>query len=149
VADILHNFPIVRPVEQVFKAVSMPDGPNGPGGLDAWWTNRSKGELRLGAEYQLWFAPEYDWRAVVTQLRPNREFELHMTHADRDWTGSRVGFLLEEADGFTQVYFHHKGWPEVNEHFCTSSFCWAMYLRLLKRYVETGEIVPYEQRLDV
>jgi hypothetical protein len=37
----------------------------------------------------------------------------------------------------------------VSAHYRTSSFCWAMYLRLLKRYVEHGEVVPYEKRLDV
>ena len=30
----------------------------------------------------------------------------------------------------------------------TSTFCWAMYLRLLKRFVEAGEVVPYAERLD-
>jgi hypothetical protein len=30
-----------------------------------------------------------------------------------------------------------------------SSYCWAMYLRLLRRNVEAGEVVPYAQRLDV
>jgi Activator of Hsp90 ATPase homolog 1-like protein len=30
-----------------------------------------------------------------------------------------------------------------------SSYCWAMYLRILKRYVEFGEEVPYEKRLQV
>ena len=31
----------------------------------------------------------------------------------------------------------------------TSCYCWVMYLRILKRYVEHGEMVPYERRLDV
>ncbi|MCH8956850.1 SRPBCC domain-containing protein, partial [candidate division KSB1 bacterium] len=38
---------------------------------------------------------------------------------------------------------------EANEHYRVSCYCWAMYLRLLKRYVEHGETVPYEDRLDV
>jgi len=32
--------------------------------------------------------------------------------------------------------------------FGTSCYCWAMYLRLLARHVERGEVVPYEARLD-
>jgi hypothetical protein len=60
-----------------------------------------------------------------------------------------VGFLLQEKDGLTQVSFHHTGWPENNEHYRISCYCWAMYLRLLKRYVEYGEVVPYEDRLEV
>ncbi|HMY76632.1 MAG TPA: SRPBCC domain-containing protein, partial [Blastocatellia bacterium] len=72
-----------------------------------------------------------------------------ITVAMDDWMNARVGFRLEERDGATQVRFHHTGWPEASEHYRISSFCWAMYLRLLKRYVEFGEVVPYDQRLDV
>ena len=36
-----------------------------------------------------------------------------------------------------------------NDHYKISSYCWAMYLRILKRYVESGEEVPYENRLNV
>jgi hypothetical protein len=49
----------------------------------------------------------------------------------------------------TDVHFYHEGWPQANEHFKISSFCWAMYLRILKRNIEKGELVPYEKRLDV
>ena len=51
--------------------------------------------------------------------------------------------------GRTFVRFHHIGWPSVSEHYRISSHCWAMYLRVLRRYLEHGERVPYEQRLDV
>jgi hypothetical protein len=39
--------------------------------------------------------------------------------------------------------------PEPNHHFRTSSYCWAMYLRLLKQNLEAGLFVVYEKRLDV
>jgi hypothetical protein len=48
-----------------------------------------------------------------------------------------------------QVRFHHLGWPEANEHYRISCFCWAMYLRIMKRNLEYGETVPYERRLAV
>lgn len=102
----------------------------------------------MGAEYELWFGPEYDWRAVVTRCVPEREFELEMTRAMEDWMRTRIGFYFDEKDGITQVRFQHIGWPEANEHYRISSYCWAMYLRLLRRYVEFGEVVSYEKRLD-
>ena len=43
----------------------------------------------------------------------------------------------------------HLGWPEANAHYRTSCHCWALYLRVLRRYLENGESVPYEVRLDV
>jgi hypothetical protein len=57
--------------------------------------------------------------------------------------------LLDEKDGVTQGRFQHTGWPEANEHYSVLCYCWAMLLRLLKRYVEHGESTLYEDRLDV
>ena len=142
-ADIYHHFPIKAPQQKVFAAVSTPKG------LDVWWTKRSSGEPGEGAEYKLSFGPGYDWQAVVSRCIPDTEFELELTSAQGDWQGTRVGFHLEEKEGVTEVRFHHSRWPEDNEHYRSSCYCWAMYLRLLKRYVEHGEVVPYEDRLDV
>jgi uncharacterized protein YndB with AHSA1/START domain len=141
-ADIFHHFPINAPAREVFRAVST------PAGLDAWWTKRSKGVPREGAEYELSFGPGYDWRATVSRCVPDGAFELRLTSAQADWQATRVGFHLAEKEGVTEVRFHHLGWPEPNEHYRVSCFCWAMYLRLLKRHVERGEVVPYEERLD-
>ncbi|MCI0708029.1 MAG: SRPBCC domain-containing protein [Ignavibacteriae bacterium] len=141
--SILHNFPISAPARKVFEVAAT------PAGLDTWWTLRSKGSPKLGETYEFWFGPEYDWRGLVTKYTPNKEIEWEMTVADKDWTKSRVGFEFEEKNGITHVRFHHTGWPEDNEHYRISSFCWAMYLRLMKRYIEFGEVVEYEKRLDV
>ncbi len=141
--DIFHDFPIQVPVDRVFAAVST------PAGLDAWWTKRSAGEPIEGAEYELGFGPEYDWRAKVTRCVPHTDFELQITRADTDWLGSRIGFHLEGGRDKTQVRFHHTGWPIANDHYRISCYCWAMYLRVLRRYLENGEQVAYEERLDV
>ena len=119
-----------------------------PGGLDAWWTKSCSGQPALGSQYELGFGPNFNWRAVVSRCTPNAEFELQLTSADADWLGTRVGFALTETNGATQVQFHHIGWPHENEHYRLSCYCWAMYLRLLRRYVEAGEVVPFEKRLD-
>ena len=142
-SDILQDFPIKASPAQVYDAISTPDG------LNRWWTKRSKGTPKDGEEYELWFGPEYDWRAIVTRASAPSEFELTMTRADADWQGTRVGFRLEGGPDRTLVRFHHIGWPAANEHYRISSHCWAMYLRVLRRYLEHGEVVPYEDRLDV
>jgi len=142
-ADIFNHFPIKASAHDVFQAVST------PAGLDTWWTLTSSGEAKEGAEYELGFGPGYDWRALVSRCVPDSEFELEIVSADEDWRGTRLGFALDENNGVTQVRFHHTGWPESNEHYRVSCYCWPMYLRLLRRYVEHGEVVPYEVRLDV
>jgi hypothetical protein len=43
----------------------------------------------------------------------------------------------------------HRAHGHQSEHYRISCYCWAMYLRILKRYLEHGEQVPYAKRLDV
>jgi uncharacterized protein YndB with AHSA1/START domain len=143
VADILHEFPIKTAPARVFHAVSQPEG------LDHWWTRRSSGSPSEGAEYRLWFGPDYDWAAIVTRCVPDTDFEVEVVRADGDWTGTRVAFHFERHDAGTWVRFSHLHWPAPNEHYRISCFCWAMYLRILRRWLEHGETVDYERRLDV
>ncbi|HEV3078213.1 MAG TPA: SRPBCC domain-containing protein [Gemmataceae bacterium] len=141
--DIYQDFPIKASAARVYAALTTSEG------LDCWWTKKSAGKPVEGEVYELWFGPEYDWRAQVTRCAPDREFELQMTAADADWNGTRVGFRLEERDGATWVRFYHVGWPKSNEHYRISCHCWAMYLRIMRRYIEHGEVVPYDDRLEV
>ena len=141
--DIYHDFIIVAKKPAVFAAISTSRG------LDEWWTETSAGEPSIGAQYQLGFGPGVDWRARVTEILTNQTFELQITGADPDWTDSRIRFDLFDGAAATTVRFRHLGWPSNNEHYRVSCFCWAMYLRILRRYVEHGERVPYEKRLNV
>lgn len=140
--NIFHTFPINAPATRVFLSISTATG------LDAWWSKKCTCDAMLNGIYRFDFGPDYQWAGVVSKYIPGQEFELTMTIADSDWTGSKVSFVLNERNGHTEVNFSHTGWPENNEHYRISNFCWAMYLRLLKRYSETGETVPYEIRLE-
>ena len=142
--EIIHEFSIRAPQEAVFQMFAT------PAGFDKWWTKESDGEPNVGAAYRLYFGTGYDWKAKVTECVPGLAFELQITDAHRDWTGSKVGCKLsKEGQAGTHVLFYHKGWPEANEHWRVSNFCWAMYLRVLRRSLEYGDAVPYEKRLDV
>ena len=143
-ADILQLLTINATRDRVFETMATPQG------LDCWWTKLATGEARNNAEYALSFGPGYDWRGKVTRYVPGSAFELQLTQADADWKGTRVGCDLESTSPtVTLVRFYHTGWPTDNEHWRISCYCWAMYLRILRRYLEHGEVVPYEQRLEV
>ena len=142
-ADLFHNFPIEASAEKVFEAISLSEG------LDKWWTKGSAVNPFPGGLYTLDFGPGYIWKAVVSEYVKAKVFELKMTEADDDWLGTVIGFNLIDHQDKTEVNFYHTGWPQKNEHFKISSYCWAMYLRILKRNLEFGESVPYEKRLQV
>jgi hypothetical protein len=88
-ADILHDFPIEVSAARVFWAISTPEG------LDHWWTKKSTGHPVEGAEYELWFGPQFDWRARVTKCIASQAFELEMIRAGEDWLATPVGFCLD------------------------------------------------------
>lgn len=142
-ADITHYFPIKSPVQKVFDGIAKPEG------LDRWWTKSSKGIPGLDQPYDLNFGAGFRWKGMVTQFEPEKRIEWTLTEADRDWIGTKVGFVLSRQNDLTMVDFYHSGWQESSDHYRTSCYCWAMYLRILKRYLEYGEQVPYEDRLEV
>jgi len=141
--DIYHNFIINAPAAKVFDGICTTKG------LDNWWTKSSRGEPVIDSVYHFDFGPGYQWNAIVSKCKTGEAFEWIMTGSDKDWLGTKVGFILNLRENITEVSFYHTGWPENNEHYRISCYCWAMYLRILKRNLEFGETVPYEQRLDV
>ena len=141
--DIFHDFPIAAPRELVFDLLASPEG------LAQWWTFASEGTPGDGEVYRLGFGPGYVWEGTVRVYDPPSRLVWELTKADADWLGTRVGFELHATVGGTQVRFTHEGWPEANEHYRVSNMCWAMYLRILRRHLEFGEIVPYAERLSV
>ncbi|MEZ5294362.1 MAG: SRPBCC domain-containing protein [Vicinamibacterales bacterium] len=141
--DILHRLPIAAPIARVFETIAT------PAGLNAWWTLDARGVPGHGEAYDLGFGPEYQWKALVAAVDEPRWIEWEMIEADADWTGTRVGARLTETGERTIVDFYHTGWRHPNAHFRTSSCCWAQYLRILRRFLEHGERVPYADRLDV
>lgn len=142
--DIVHRLVIRAPLEAVFDACSE------PAGLDAWWTLRCErdGELREGARYRFDFGPEFQWEARVLRAERPRQVVYELTLADRDWTSTRLAFRVTQEGELAGLELAHRGWPEANAHFHTSNHCWGLYLRLLRRWLEHGERVPYDQRLD-
>jgi uncharacterized protein YndB with AHSA1/START domain len=142
VPDILHRLPVHAPAARVFEMFAL------PAGLNAWWTLTAAGTPTPGTTYHFDFGPGYAWESVVTACDPARWIEWQMTVADADWTDTRVGVRLTPSGDRTTLDFYHAGWRHANEHYRSTSCCWAAYLRILRRYLEHGEHVPYADRLD-
>jgi len=138
--SIYHDLMIDAPISKVFKAVSKPEH------LINWWPLKCKGIPQVGAEYNFFFGNKYNWYAQVIAFKPNESFHIQMTKSDADWNDTKIGFDLEEVNDKVQLKFWHIAWPECNEHYRRSSFCWAMLLNDLKNYLERGLVIPFDQR---
>jgi len=140
---IYHDLTIGVPSEAVFTAVTSPEG------LNSWWTQRAAGQPKVGANYQFYFGPEYDWRAKVIRYQPQQLIYFEMGRSDEDWEGTQLRFQVIPKDGNTLTRFEHVGWTSNNDHFRRTSYCWAIYLKGLKRYLEEGIVLPFEERSQV
>lgn len=139
-ADILHQFRIKASASSVYAAFTEPIH------LNCWWPAQSSGMPKEGEIYALQFGPEYDWRAKVVHALPGKAFTWKMIQAMDDWMGTEVGIRLTEDKGGTVIDFFHTGWPEANDHYRISNFCWGYLLAGLKKYVEDGVVIPFEER---
>ena len=137
---ILHQFAVKNSKEKVFNAFCQPQG------LNAWWPLESQGYPGINEMYRFYFGPEYDWKAKVIHVIPNKELTWQMTEAMEDWKETQLGFRLSEKDDVTSVSFFHNNWQQASDHFAITNFCWGQLLNGLKNYVERGIIVPFEKR---
>ncbi len=139
-ADIYHSLFIKAPINEVFYAISTPDG------LDLWWSDQSTGTPGKGELYSLNFTENYQWEARVEEWENDALVTYRMTEADEDWLDTKVTFKINHSGNKIRLDFEHCGWKKANDHFRISSYCWANYLRILKRNLELGEFVPYDER---
>lgn len=139
-AAIYHQLEINASIDKVFECVATPEG------IAKWWTLDSSGTPLLHAEIEINFGPEYKWKSVISNYKPQEAIEYQMIVSDNDWKNTKIGFNLQKNGESTRLDFYHIDWPEANDHFKISSYCWAAYLRILKRYLEKGEFVPYQER---
>lgn len=126
-AAIYHQLEIKAPIENVFECVATPEG------IAKWWTLHSTGTPQLKAEIEIDFGPEYKWKAIISKYKPQETVEYQMIISDNDWRNTKIGFNLQQNGEFTRLDFYHIDWPLANDHFKISSYCWAAYLRILKK----------------
>ena len=138
--NIYHSLYIKAPVNMVFDAISEPEH------LNNWWTLTSSGKPKLDAVYNLNFTDEFNWFGVVSKCEYDKSFYIKMTDSDQDWNETTFGFDLKESENGVLVEFSHVNWPQLNHHFKYSSYCWAILLKALKNYLETGTVISFKDR---
>lgn len=138
---IFHLLAINANKEVIFDAISTPKG------LNDWWTLKSSGIPKLNEVYNLNFTDEYNWYATISKLEKNKIIEFSIIDAKEEWLSTTFGFYLEEKNAnVIHLHFYHKNWKSISIEFKTANYCWGQLLSQLKKYLETGEITPFEKR---
>ena len=78
----------------------------------------------------------------IITLTPNKKVEWKCINSIEEWIGTEVSFDMEEKDGKTIVRFAHAGWRAVTDTFAGCTYDWAIFLKSLKSFCETGSGTP-------
>ena len=139
-ATVYLDLPIKAPISRIYTCITD------PGELEKWWPQRCAGTPSLGAAYNFFFGDPYDWWGEVSALQKDDHFYIKMTASDDDWDPTTFGWKLVEESDVVWLQFEHRDWPKANRHFRYSTHCWAMLHTGLKRYIEEGIVIPFENR---
>ena len=134
-ADILHRVGIKSSLDDVYQALTTPEG------LAAWWTNDTQGDGDVGGVLRFRFgAGGFDMK--VLELHPARHVLWQVIDGPAEWIDTRVSWELKQEGDYAIILFKHQGWREPVEfmHHCSTK--WGMFLMSLKALLETGTGAP-------
>jgi uncharacterized protein YndB with AHSA1/START domain len=130
-ADIRHNLVIKVPPPKVYGAVTTQEG------IESWWCKHTTAKPELGFVNIFVFGQDRI-EAEVTELIPGKKAAWTCLRSVEEWKGTTISFDLEEKNGNTLLRFTHGGWNTATDFFASCSYDWALFLKSLKSFCETG-----------
>ena len=132
--DINHLIRISAKPAIVFNALTT------QAGLQSWWTPK----VDLGpSSIDFHFEEGYHKTMKVEASREEEHVEWYCTEGHPEWIGTSITMDLEKSDDSTLVFFSHYNWLRCTEMFGQCSYQWAMFLKSLKSYCESGKGQPF------
>ncbi len=138
--DILHRVGIKSSPNEVYQALTMREG------LAGWWTDKTKGESKIGGALQFRFETNGvdigGFNMKVLELHPAKRVLWQVLEGPAEWIGTKINWELKEEGDYTIVLFKHQDWKEPGEmmHHCSTK--WGVFLLSLKSLLETGKGAP-------
>jgi len=134
-AEIRHNVIIKATPEKVYKAVTTQEG------IESWWCKHTTAKPELGF-VNIFIFGKFRNEMKVTELVPDKKTEWECINSIDEWIGTKVSFDLEERNGNTLLRFTQRGWRAITDTFAGCNYDWALFMKSLKSYCETGVGTP-------
>lgn len=131
-ADIRHELTVEAPPERLFEALATAEG------VAHWWERDVRGDGGPGGRLAVGFRDGTSVALDVAVHRPQEQLVWSCAESSGEWRGTCIRFDLEPSGDGTVLRFGHEGWREPSDFFARCSYHWALILRALKRYAETG-----------
>ena len=129
--EIRHNVVIKAAPEKVYRAITTQEG------IASWWCTQTAAKPELGFTNVFIFGESRN-EMKVTGLSPNKSTEWECVHSIEEWIGTRISFDLEDRKEKTLLRFTHGGWRDVTDMFAECNYNWALFMKSLKSFCETG-----------
>ena len=155
---IRHQLIIGTTAEQVYHAITTPHG------LSNWWAPHTTTDTEPGGIARIPFGNGYFKEMVLVTLDPFSQVVWNCVAGDDQWIGTTITFNLQErirhtilkdhpelsgqaeqneSEYVTVVTFEHLGWKAATSMHAECSYTWALFLRSLKLFCETGRGTPW------
>jgi uncharacterized protein YndB with AHSA1/START domain len=132
---IRHNVVIKAAPEKVYQAVTTQEG------IEGWWCKQTTAKPEVGFVNIFTFG-KFRNEMKVTVLNPYEKVEWACIDSIEEWIGTTITFNLEEKNGNTLLRFAHGDWKAITDTFAACSYDWALFLKSLKSFCETGTGTP-------
>jgi len=133
--EIRINVVIKATPEIVYNAVTTQEG------IESWWCKNATVKPELGFVNIFTFG-KFRNEMEITRLTPNKKAAWKCINSIDEWIGTDISFDLEEKEGKTVVRFAQAGWRAVTDTFAGCTYDWALFMKSLKSYCETGTGTP-------
>lgn len=156
--DIRHTLVIEAAPHTIYNALTTANG------LSAWWTPNTQAIAEIGSIAKFPFEGDYVKNMEIVDLLPDEFVKWRCVAGDKEWIDTEVTFKLVQKDlpllqiehpevtgqleqskdlVKTVLLFEHKDWKAYSPSFAECSYTWAIFLRSLKLYCETGKGRPW------
>ena len=156
--DIRHTLLIEASPLSIYNALTTEEG------LSSWWTPKTKAKPEIGSIAQFPFEGDYVKHMEIIDLIPGELVKWRCMEGDKEWINTFLNFKLvikelpslemehpevkgqlQQSQGKikTVLIFEHKNWKDYTPSFAECSYTWAIFLRSLKLFCETGKGTPW------
>lgn len=134
-AEIRHNVVIKATPEKVYQAITTQKG------IENWWCKHTTAKPEVGF-VNIFIFGKFRNEMKVTELTPNKRVAWECIHSMEEWIGTTISFDLEEKNGNTMLRFAHADWRAVTDMYASCNYDWALFMKSLKSFCETGTGTP-------
>jgi uncharacterized protein YndB with AHSA1/START domain len=133
--DIRINVVIKAAPQKIYSAITTREG------LESWWCKHTTAKPELGFVNVFTFG-NFRNEMKITTLTPNNKVEWKCISSIEEWIGTCISFDMEEKDGKTILRFVQSGWKAATDTFAGCTYDWALFMKSLKLFCETGTGTP-------